>query len=483
MKLLLRFLSGPAALLLVYAIPLEGLSHEARIALAIFGWMILWWMTQPVPWGITSLLPLALLPAFAVMDTTQAAALYGQRIFFFLWGTSLVGYALNKSGLARRFALQLLSVRGMSTSVYHVCFGLMVVAGLLSWFITDVAVVALMMPVGISVVAWVREHATHLSQDITKVGAFIGLGILYGAVAGGKATIAGITHNALSVALLEEVTGRMMGWFNWMMAGVPIFLAMLACYFLVLRVMMPIENPQIPGGKEMIQREREKLGPLSAAERMTLFIFSTMALLFMLPTFFALALGVDHELAQWAATIFNLWSVPVIVLLILFTVPVDWSRGQALITWNECVENTPWDIMLLVTGAVAVTSALVQFGFTEFIGNAFGQLNLGTYVMPFVSAYVVAVGTNFMSGTAATSLFASMLIPAAQAMGFNPASMAMVIPNVATGLIFPWSGATPGLAFASGLIEMGPMIRVGVAVTLIGTFLMAGIHIMFSPIL
>ena len=50
---------------------------------------------------------------------------------------------------------------------------------------------------------------------------------------------------------------------------------------------------------------------------------------------------------------------------------------------------------------------------------------------------LVAIGTNFFPGTAATSFFSSILIPAAQQIGFNPASMAMLIPNIATGVIFP----------------------------------------------
>jgi solute carrier family 13 (sodium-dependent dicarboxylate transporter), member 2/3/5 len=482
MSTILKLATGPVVFLLVYAIPFEGLSVEARIVLAVFGWMVIWWMTRPIPWAITSLLPLLLFPALEIMNISSAAGLYGQNLFFFLWGTGLMGYAMAKSGLAKRSALLLLSVPGMSSSTYRMGFGLMLVTGLISGFISDVAVVAIMMPIAVSVVAYIREITTDSGSNDGSVGDFMALGILYGAVAGGKATIAGLPHNALSVALLQQTTGRALGWFNWMMAGVPIFLATLVLYFLLLRLLLPMTTSAIPGGGALIRRERKKLGRMTRSEIGTLFVFVTMATLFMGPPLIPLVLGRAHPISQWTELTLNIWTVPVIVLLLLFTFPVDWRRGESLITWRECVEHTPWDILFLVTSAVAVTGVLVDFGFMKFIGEVVGRLGMGPLVLPFVSAYVVAFGTNFFSGTAATSFFGGILIPAAQQIGFNPASMAMLIANVATGVIFPWAGASPGLAFASGQIKMKNMIRVGLIVTLIFPLLVATIHILFSPI-
>jgi len=483
MNPILKLASGPIVFLLVYAIPFEGLPSEALVVLAIFGWMVTWWMTQPVPWAITSLLPLLLFPTLGIMNISKAAGLYGQSLFFFLWGTSMVGYAVAKSGLAKRAALLLLSVRGMSNSTYRMGFGLMLVTGLISAFVTDVAVVAIMMPIAISVVAYIQEIPANPGSEDGSVGDFMALGILYGAVAGGKATIVGLPGNALGVALLQQATGRTLGWFNWMMAGVPIFLATLVTYFLLLRLLVPMKTSAIPDGDKMIRREREKLGPMTTAERGTLFVFIAMATLFMGPPLIPIVLGRTHPVAQWTDMALNIWTVPVVVLLLLFTFPVNWRRGESLITWKECVEHTPWDILFLVTGAVAVTGVLVDLGFMKFVGEVFGGLRMGPLLLPFVSAYVVAFGTNFFSGTAATSFFGSILIPAAQQIGFNPASMAMLIPNVATGVIFPWAGASPGLAFASGQIKMKNMIRVGLIVTLIFPLIVTGIHILFSQIL
>src|SRR5262245_549 len=105
---LLRVLAGPAAfVLLLLVVPV--LSRNSAIVLATLGWMLVWWATEPVPMAITSCLPLIVFPASRVMNASETAGLYGQPVFFWIMGFSLLGYAMQKHGLAKRFALWLLA--------------------------------------------------------------------------------------------------------------------------------------------------------------------------------------------------------------------------------------------------------------------------------------------------------------------------------------------------------------------------------------
>ncbi|HEX2458651.1 MAG TPA: hypothetical protein VHJ58_00770, partial [Vicinamibacterales bacterium] len=88
---------------------------------------------------------------------------------------------------------------------------------------------------------------------------------------------------------------------------------------------------------------------------------------------------------------------------------------------------------------------------------------------PYLAASVVAVSTNFISGTA---LYCSVFIPAAAQIGYNPASMAILIGNLAVGLIFPWAGATAATAFAAG--------EIGIISTVIFIVVVATIHVMLA---
>ena len=483
MKLLLQFAAGPLTFLVLYFLPYEASSPEGRVAVAIFGWVVMWWMTQPIPWAITSLLPLLLFPGFGLMNIGSTVSLYGQNIFFWIMGTVLMGYAMHRHGLAKRFALWFLSLRVVSGSTYRLAFGFMLVTGCLSMWVSDAATVAMMIPVGISLASFVRTITGTSKSVKSNFGAFLALGALYGATAGGTATIMGIPHNALSVDLLQTITGRQFSFFNWMSAGIPIFLATLLAFYFVLRLFLKPEISRVPGGEDFIRREQEKLGPLTPGERSTLFVFLAMVFLFVLPTLINLTMGPEHQVTVWARTALSIWVVPPAVMLLLFSTPVNWKKGEFVLSWREAVEHSPWGIMILCTAAVAMIAALRQFGLDELAKGLVAELGLGRYSLPFVSAPLVALSTNFLSGTAATALFASILIPAAQEIGFNPASMAMLIPNVALGIMLPWAGAAAGTAFATGEIDMKNMIRVGATATIVFSILVAMIHILLSPYL
>ena len=92
---------------------------------------------------------------------------------------------------------------------------------------------------------------------------------------------------------------------------------------------------------------------------------------------------------------------------------------------------------------------------------------------------MAGVSTNFISGTA---LYCTIFIPAAAQLGFNPASMAILIGNIAVGIIFPWAGATAATAFAAGDISMDRMIRIGIAATVMFIAIVATIHLMMAGI-
>ena len=146
----LKFASGPIVCFFLYLLPYEGVAPQGHIALGVFGWMITWWMTRPVPWAVASILPLILFPMFNVMNIGDTVALYGQNIFFWIWGTILMGYAMDRHGLAKRFALWFMSLRWVSGSSHRVAFGFMLATGLISMIVSDAATVAMMIPVAVS---------------------------------------------------------------------------------------------------------------------------------------------------------------------------------------------------------------------------------------------------------------------------------------------------------------------------------------------
>jgi solute carrier family 13 (sodium-dependent dicarboxylate transporter), member 2/3/5 len=473
---LLKLLAGPAAFALILALPLD-LSYEGRVALATFICVIVWWMTEPMPWAVAAMLPFLVFPAAGVMDIAATMRLYGQPIFFWIMGTVLMGYAIEKHGLAHRFALAFLAARGVGGRTNRLTFTYMVMVGLISMFVSDAATIAMTIPIGMSVVrhAWTMSGIPAAAN--TNFAAFITLGTLYASVAGGAATIMGVPHNAISVSMLEQFTGRQLGFFEWMIAGVPVFVTLLIAFYALLWMLVRPEIEEIPSGEAFLRAERAKLGQLRSNEKRVVFVFTVMVTLFTLPAFVGLALGAEHAVVAGMNRALPVWVVPPAIMFLLFTLRSSEEPDSALLTWKDAQHHAPWSTMFLVGGAVAMTDALTQFGFADFVGGIISNLGISPAMLPYIAATVAGVTTNFISGTA---LYCTIFIPAAAQVGFNPASMAILIGNVAVGVIFPWAGATAATAFAAGEIRMDRMISIGVVATLIFIVITATIHLLLA---
>lgn len=458
------------------SVPLD-LPYEGRVVLATFICAIVWWITEPIPWAMAAMLPFLVFPAAGVMDIVATMRLYGQPIFFWIMGTVLMGYAIEKHGLANRFALAFLAMRGVGGRTNRLMFVYMLIVGVISWFISDAATIAMTLPIGMSIV----RHTGTITGRVTagsRFAAFVTLGTFYASVAGGAATIMGVPHNAVALDLLGRFTGRQLGFFEWMSAGVPVFIALLLAFYGVLWVLLRPEIQDIPSGETFLRGEQEKLGPVRPNERRVLTVFAAMVTLFTLPSIATLALGASHAWTAAIARALPVWVVPFAAMFLLFTIRSSDDASDGLLNWKDAEHHAPWGSMFLVGGALAMTDALTQFGFVELMGSTIGGLGLGATTLPYIAASVVGLSTNFMS---ATPLYCSVFIPAAAQVGFNPASMAILIGNMAVGLIFPWAGATSATAFAAGDVRMGQMIRIGLVVTVLFILITATIHLLLSP--
>jgi sodium-dependent dicarboxylate transporter 2/3/5 len=478
---LLKLLAGPVAFGLVLAWPL-ALSYQGHVTLATFACVVVWWIAQPIPWAVAAMLPFLVFPAAGVMDIAATVRLYGQTIFFWIMGTVLMGYAIEKHGLAQRIALGFLALPGVGSKANRLIFTYMLMVGIVSAFISDAATVAMMIPIGMSIVRHVRGMAGADPNLKTNFGACITLGTLYASVAGGTATMMGVPHNGIAIATLERITGRQLGFFEWMIVGVPVFLALHVAFFAVLWALARPELQDLPTGEAFIRAERAKLGRLRPNERRVLFVFVVMVTLFVLPALVALAFGADHALTRSANRVLSIWIVPPVVMFLLFGIRST-EPGAALLTWKDAEQHTPWNIMILVCGGIAMTEALTEFGFVELVGSAVENLGIGATLLPYLAATLTAVTTNMISGVAAATLYCNIFVPAAVQVGYNPASIAILIANLGVGMAFPWAGATSATAFAGGDIDMRRMVKIGLAATAAFAVIGATIHLIIARIL
>ena len=90
-------LAGPALAALTWWTATEwGAPDDMVRVLSAATWMLVWWVAEAVPLGVTSVLPLVLFPTLGVADVSATAAPYGSKFVFLFLGGFLIALALER---------------------------------------------------------------------------------------------------------------------------------------------------------------------------------------------------------------------------------------------------------------------------------------------------------------------------------------------------------------------------------------------------
>ena len=126
---------------------LIALTVEGKTCLAILLFAVTLWVTEAMPFPATSLLVLILIPAFGITDFASAVrAGFGNPLVVFFIGVLFLSTGFTLSGLGTRMVLHVLRLAG--TRPDRVLLGFITAGALLSMWITDMAVAAVMLPLG-----------------------------------------------------------------------------------------------------------------------------------------------------------------------------------------------------------------------------------------------------------------------------------------------------------------------------------------------
>lgn len=459
-------LGGPLLFVALLALPAPGGMDPAAWRTAAVGLlMAVWWVTEAIPIPATALLPLVLFPVLGVHGIGDTAAPYANPIIFLFMGGFMIAGAMQRWGLHRRIALTV--VHALGTRPHRLVFGFMLATAFLSMWVSNTATAVMMMPIGLSVIGLVAPGDDGDDGDDggepddlpgrLNFGTSLMLGIAYAASIGGLGTLIGTPPNALLAGFLETSYGFEVGFARWMLVGVPLTVVSLPVVWLYLtRAAFPIRVAEIPGGRAMIHRELDRLGPVGPGEWRVGLVFGLTALAWMTrPLLDDVVPGLsDAGIAMTAA-------------LALFLIPVD-GEGTFTLDW-ETARELPWGVLLLFGGGLSLAAAVTETGLAEWIGGALAGLDAWPTVLLVAGVTAVIVFlTELTSNTATAAAFLPILGPLALALGENPLLLA-VPAALGASCAFMMPVATPpnAIVYGSGYITIPQMARAGVVLNLL----------------
>ena len=189
-----------------------GWGSDACWTAAVSAVCAVWWVFEPVPIPVTSLLPFALFPILGVLSPREISESYGAPLILLLLGGFMLSTAMAGSGAHRRLALTMVNFFGGS-SRRRLVFGFMAASAVLSMWISNTATTLMMLPVAMAVL----EKSGDESLAVPLL-----LGIAYAASVGGIGTPIGTPPNLVFSEIYFQNTGVEIPFLTWMSWGIPV---------------------------------------------------------------------------------------------------------------------------------------------------------------------------------------------------------------------------------------------------------------------
>lgn len=461
---------GALLFALIVATPAPaGLSAEAWRTAAVGLLMAAWWVTEAIPIPATALLPLVLFPVLGVASIGEAAAPFANPLIYLFLGGFLLAQAMQAAGLPRRIALG--TVRVFGTRPGSVIAGIMAASAFLSMWVSNTATALMMLPIGLSLAELVPGGREDPGRR--RFGTVLMLGIAYACSVGGMGTLIGTPPNAFLAGFVLESYGEAIGFAQWMLLGVPLVaIGLPLVHLLLTRVVFPIPFDEIPGGRELLGRRIEALGPVRTAERRVAAIFALTALAW-----------ISRPIVErWVPGLSDA-GIAIAAALSLFLIPSGGGRGKRLLTWEQA-ENAPWGVLVLFGGGLSLAGAIERTQLGEWLG---GHMHaIASWPLPLLVLVVVAgiiLLTELTSNTATAATFLPVLGAVALAFGRDPLVLAVPAALAASGA-FMLPVATPpnAIVYGSGALEIGDMVRAGIWVNAAFTVLITALTWALVPV-
>ena len=451
---IISLFAGPLAALLMYFLLIDT-SAAASTALAITAAVailcVIWWVFEPLPIPVTSLLPLAIFQISGVLTKDEVGQSYGSPLILLLLGGFILSKSMERSGAHLRLALFMVNLFGGNSSKQLV-LGFMVTAALLSMWISNTATTLMLLPVALAVANQAKDK---------QLAVPLMLSIAFAASIGGIGTPIGTPPNLVFMQVYQQQFNKNIGFTEWMSWGVPVVLCMIPLTWLWLT-----RKLSYSGGFDM-----PDVGRWSSTEKrvMTIFALTATAWITRKEPFGGWSTWLDLPAANDA-------SVALIAVILMFIIPDGKNRGEKLLDW-ETAKTIPWGILLLFGGGITLAKAFGVSGLSAALADHLSELsNLPVLVMIFAICLGVTFLTETTSNTASTVLLMPVL--AATAMGSNIDPKLLMIPaamSASCAFMMPVATAPNSIVYASGFFTTKTMAREGIVLNFCGAIIITAL--------
>ena len=419
-----------------------GLSVPAYHSLIILVLVFMLVTFEPIPFPAIALLTLVLQVVLGVAPPDQVASSFMNDAVLFVMGSLMFAIAIVHQGLDIRLARFIVFIFGKSKRIFLA--GLMSISAILSSFLGEHTVIAIMLPIGLSVIKNIDTQ-----QPDGKNAVLITLfSIAYGTIIGSIGTPSGGARNVIMINYLQEFSNVHIDYWKWMKHAYPILIIQLIVAYFVLQFAFPssLKNIKMRGYKKNVENRSIK--------KDINHLFSCLIIIAIIASWF---------------TFNDIYGLGIIALGGALTFMIF-----GMITWEEINKNTNWGVILLFAATISLGFQINETGASSWLVIKFNELlnslpsnsmNVSWSIMAILSGLTA----NFFTSSATVSLIGPMAIE------LHPTDISFALSSaIASGFSFLTviSSPTAMIIYSTGLVSTKVFFRVGILMFIISILIL-----------
>jgi anion transporter len=421
--------------------------EQSTLAIIIIGIAIVSFILEKIPLAVTAMMASLAMALTGIIKYADVSAGFASTVTMMVVGMIIVGDSLFETGVAKLIGAKLIKSKlGQNERLFF--FVIVIMAAVLSAFLSNSAVVAMFLPI-------IGAVAMRSNGRISNKNLVMGMGMA--AAMGGAGTMVGSTAQLVGQSILIKTAGtRPIGFFELGYLVGPLCI-ILAVYLATIGYSMQKKTFDFP----------DQVADVTAAEAAEEEVKVTWQMMLSSAVMIGCVLGF----------VFNIWNVGIIAL-----VGASILMATGCIDFKKALRNMDWNTIVILSAAQGFAKGLDVSGggkvIANFILKTAGGPEASAYVLLVVAIVLSTVLTNFMSNTAVVAMLAPIFIPLAFALKVSPETFVIgIIIGGSTALATPIGTPAVTQTLVAGYRYMD-YVKIGLPITIILTI----VTCVFAPI-
>ena len=442
------------SLFLFYIPSPASLSPEGHRTLIIVVIALILIIGEVIPLPAVAILILILEVVLGIDTPNGVATSFMSDAVFFIMGSLMMAVAIVSQGLDKRLALSIIKLTGNKT--WRIVFGFVAISSILSSFIGEHTVAAMMLPVALTLI----RNTSDDQKTVQRLSTILLFSIAYGCAMGSIGTPSGGGRNVIMLGYFSEFGLGNISYLDWIKYAYPMLLLEIPIASGLLWMTFKPEQRILDSAVRKLKVKVTKAGKVTGNQMMAIgiFIFVFLGWVFLSPY---LGLGIVALIGVFLYLSFG------------------------LIEWQDINRNTNWGVILLFGAAISLGIQMKETGAAEWVAtqsiNGMSMLiNDVGFMQWFISVFLTGILTNFLSSAATVAILGPVVLD----MGGNP-----IVLGLSTSIASPFSyltivaSPTCMIIHSSGLVKSSDYLKAGWKLFVISVFILYLVSNLYWPYL